>query len=144
MADGVSLGAILLAEDNPADAGLIRLALREHGVAHTVLVMRDGEAAMSWLQERLEQRSELLPALILLDLNLPKHDGWDILRYIRSDDGLKNIPVVIVTSSDSPLDRATARELCPTHYLRKPSSLDEFLAIGGVIKECISEPHKDM
>jgi CheY-like chemotaxis protein len=120
---------ILLAEDNPADVYLIEEALREHKVNFNITVAEDGEAAMSMLE-----RGQVQPDIVLLDLNMPKRSGGEVLDRLRKESG-KDIPVIILTSSDSPTDREEAFRLGATRYIRKPTGLDEFLQIGAVIKE---------
>jgi two-component system, chemotaxis family, response regulator Rcp1 len=120
---------ILLAEDNPADVYLIEEALREHKVNFNITVAEDGEAAMTMLE-----RGQVQPDIVLLDLNMPKRSGGEVLDRLRKESG-KDIPVIILTSSDSPTDREEAFRLGATRYIRKPTGLDEFLQIGAVIKE---------
>jgi CheY-like chemotaxis protein len=123
---------IFLAEDNPADVYLLKEALGS-GVADPVdvLVANDGEEAMDFVCQRGRFAEAGLPDLIVLDLNLPKSDGSDVLRCIRQSERLSATPVVILTSSDSPRDRAAAQRLGANSYLTKPSDLDAFLALGG-------------
>lgn len=122
---------ILLAEDNPADVYLIEEALREHQVEFEITVAEDGETAMSMMSDG---RSS--PDIVLLDLNMPKRSGGEVLDRIRQHSG-KDIPVIILTSSDSPSDREEALRLGATCYIRKPTGLDEFLKIGATIKELV-------
>lgn len=131
---------ILLAEDNPADVYLIREALREHGVSDSVRVAADGREVLRLLCP-LDSESGGVPFdLIILDLNLPRHDGIEILERMR-ESNLAAIPVVILTSSDSPRDQRNANDLGATCYLRKPSSLDQFLALGAVLKSLMDGTH---
>lgn len=129
---------ILLAEDNPADAYLIREALGEHGIVLTLRVATDGKEMLAMLGEESPMISANLPELIILDLNLPCHDGIEILQKVRATGALKHVPVVILTSSDSPRDRKIATELGATRYLRKPSNLEQFLELGAVFKELLN------
>jgi CheY-like chemotaxis protein len=133
---GVSMSEILLVEDNPADVFLVREALREHRVECTVNVAAEGQEVLRMLTE-LPSRDGSGPNLVILDLNLPRHDGIEILQNIRKNSGLSHIPVVVLTSSDSPRDRFAAVALGATRYLRKPSSLEEFLGLGAVFKELL-------
>jgi len=114
---------VLLAEDNPADVYLIREALKENDVECTLHVAADGKDALEMLNNGLPGGARL--DLIILDLNLPRHDGLEILDRLR-DMGKSSIPVVVLTSSDSPRDRQTAIDLGAIHYLRKPSGLEQF------------------
>jgi CheY-like chemotaxis protein len=132
---------ILLAEDNPADAYLIREALGEHGVVLTLRVATDGKEMLALLGGESAAMTSDLPQLIILDLNLPCHDGIEILQRVRAMGELNHVPVVILTSSDSPRDRKIATELGATRYLRKPSSLEQFLELGAVFKELLNSSH---
>ena len=128
---------ILLAEDNPADVYLIREALRENGVDCTLRVASDGTDVLHIISaERSHEEAQRL-SLIILDLNLPRHDGIEILQRLRETPELAHVPVVILTSSDSPRDRLLANQLGATCYLRKPSSLDQFLSLGAVFKDLL-------
>lgn len=122
---------ILLAEDNPADVYLIEEALREHGVDFEITVAPDGEAAMDMVAKQ-----TVLPDIVLLDLNMPKRSGGEVLDSLRRSAG-KELPVIVLTSSDSPADRDEALRLGATCYIRKPTGLDEFLQIGATIKKLV-------
>ena len=128
---------ILLAEDNPADVYLIREALREHGVDCPIRVVSDGEDVLQLIADPDRLETEGL-ALIILDLNLPLHDGIEILQQLRGTATLARVPVVVLTSSDSPRDRIVASELGAACYLRKPSNLEQFLDLGAVFKELLA------
>lgn len=134
------MAQILLAEDNPADVYLIRHALAENSVACSLEVARDGREALSFLCPKDDSPNSAPPDLILLDLNLPQHDGMEILQHIRQSHRLEAVPVIVFTSSDSPSDRLSATQLGITRYIKKPSLLDEFLAIGAVIREVLAGP----
>ena len=129
---------ILLAEDSPADVYLIRAALEEHGIEFPLQVAADGREVLEVFheQEKLEQ-TQL--SLIILDLNLPRHDGIEILQRLRETVQLAPVPVVVLTSSDSPRDRIAASELGAARFLRKPSNLEEFLSLGAVFKEVLGQ-----
>jgi len=127
---------ILLAEDNPADVYLIRVALAEHCVNLPLQVAADGREVLQILYQQ-EARAEAELNLIILDLNLPRHDGIEILQWLRQTERLAHIPVVVLTSSDSPRDRIIAGELGATRFLRKPSDLEQFLSLGAVFKEVL-------
>jgi CheY-like chemotaxis protein len=130
------MSKILLAEDNPADVYLIRTALEEHGVDLLLQVAADGSEVLRVIQEE-ESLAETQLGLIILDLNLPRHDGIEILRQLRSTERLARIPVVVLTSSDSPSDRLAASELGAACFLRKPSNLEQFLNLGSVFKALV-------
>jgi chemotaxis family two-component system response regulator Rcp1 len=131
------LTRIFVAEDNPADVYLIEHALRQHGVAYDMDLAEDGKQALTFLSGDAGTSGARRPGLILLDLNLPKHDGTEILRFIRQNQELSAVPVVIFTSSDSPEDRQRAMQSGATRYFRKPSNLKEFVAIGATLKELL-------
>jgi len=128
---------ILLAEDNPADVYLVREALRENGVHCSLRVATDGKEVLQILSGELPGGDAL--SLIILDLNLPRHDGLEILERVRAM-GLGRIPVVILTSSDSPRDRQMAIQLGAVSYLRKPSGLEQFLSLGAIFKDLLDPP----
>jgi CheY-like chemotaxis protein len=131
---------ILLAEDNPADVYLIRHALAENNVECSLQIAHDGREALAFLRAENDSARDALPDLILLDLNLPQHDGMEILQHIRRSRRLEGVPVIVFTSSDSPSDRLSATQLGITRYIKKPSMLDEFLAIGAVIRDVLAGP----
>jgi CheY-like chemotaxis protein len=129
---------VLLAEDNAADVYLIREALREHAVNCELRVAADGQEVLELLKGNGPQIEGT--RLIILDLNLPRHDGIEILERLRHA-GLRHIPVVVLTSSDSQRDRDLAMQLGAVRFLRKPSELDQFLSLGAVFKELLREPN---
>jgi chemotaxis family two-component system response regulator Rcp1 len=130
---------VLLADDNPSDVYLIREALREHAVDCVLRVVTDGKEALGVISGETENADTASISLIILDLNLPRHDGIEILQKLRESARLGHVPVVVLTSSDSPRDRVLATELGATRYLRKPSSLDEFLSLGAVFKNLLGQ-----
>src|SRR5579863_5686438 len=133
---------VLLADDNPSDVYLIREALREHAVECKLRVVSDGKDALGVITGETANADTGSISLIILDLNLPRHDGIEILRKLRESAKLDHVPVVVLTSSDSPRDRVFANQLGATRYLRKPSSLEEFLGLGAVFKELLGQNEK--
>ena len=129
---------ILVVEDNPGDVFLIEEALREHAVDCEVEVLDDGGKARDYFSD-IEHGEGRVPDLVLLDLNLPKIPGIDVLRRIRYIPACRNVPVIIISSSEAPSDRHDAAELGANHYIRKPSLLEEYLALGGVIKSTLEK-----
>jgi CheY-like chemotaxis protein len=125
---------VFVAEDNPSDVFLIREALKQHGVAFDMRVVDDGEAVMEAFTA-FGSDGTPCPDIILLDLNLPKSTGTEALPRLRQNPACSKVPVIVLTSSDSPIDRQNAERLGATRFFRKPSDLDEFLTIGGLIKE---------
>jgi len=121
---------ILVVEDNPTDVYLIREALREHQVEHELMVLDDGEKAI----RHLEALDGHPPDLIILDIHIPKHDGLEVLGEYRTNAALLNVPIVMLTSSDSAVDRKRAKTIGANAYLEKPLTLDGFLALGKRFK----------
>jgi len=131
--------SILVAEDNPADVYLIQRALSEQGVNRVVQVSHDGRDAMQIVSREGPYANRADLALIILDLNLPRHDGLEVLERVRATAELADVPVVVLTSSDSPQDRLMASQLGATCYLRKPVSLEQFLSLGVVFKQLLEQ-----
>jgi len=128
--------SILLVEDNPADAGLVRKALEEHGVKGQIIVLADGEMATQFIQG-LDTQQVDCPDLVILDLNIPKKPGCEVLERLRHSPKCRHVPVVILSSSDAQQDKADAARLGADRYIRKPSHLEEFLSLGAVFKETL-------
>ena len=127
---------IFMAEDNPADVYMLDLALKESGAVFELEVAYTGKDALAFLEREKASQKPLLN-LILLDLNLPQHDGTDILRYVRQDPHLSSVPTVLFTSSDSPKDRLNAIREGADRFIRKPSQLREYMAIGTTLKNML-------
>ena len=132
------MSEILLAEDNPADVYLIRTALDEHKIDLGLQVAADGSQVLRIIDSE-EQLPETRLKLIILDLNLPRHDGIEILQRLHASEHLSRVPVVVLTSSDSPRDRIAADELGAAGFLRKPSNLEQFLNLGAVFKQLLEQ-----
>ena len=124
-----NLGRILMVEDDPKDVELTLMALEGHNLANEVIVTRDGEEALDYLYRRgkYATRSNDHPAVILLDLKLPKIDGLEVLRQVKSDDTLKMIPVVVLTSSREENDLVSSYKLGVNAYVVKPVDFHEFV-----------------
>lgn len=124
---------VLLVEDSPSDAAMTVAALREGHVVNTVHVVDDGEKAMDYLHRRGVYADVLRPDLLLLDLNLPRKDGREVLAEVKSDSDLRTIPVVVLTTSSAETDILTSYDLHANSYVTKPVGLDGFLAaIRGI------------
>lgn len=126
---------ILLVEDSPGDADLAREALEETKVRNRLHVVKDGEEAMEFLHRRGAHRDAPRPGLILLDLNLPKKDGRQVLAEIKADDSLKRIPVVILTISKEEEDVLRSYNLHANCFITKPIDLNQFLKVVKSIEE---------
>jgi len=139
------LGRILIVEDDPRDVELTLTALEEYNLANAVVVTRDGQEALDYLYRRgqFHARSDGNPAVMLLDLKLPKVDGLEVLKQVRSDEDLKMIPVVVLTSSHEEKDMMRSYKLGVNAYVVKPVDFHEFVnAVKelGVFWAVINEP----
>ncbi len=120
---------ILLVEDNPDDVALTLMAFKKNNILNEVVVAEDGEDALSWLFAEgsyRERDSSILPQLVLLDLKLPKVDGLEVLRKIRSNAMTRFLPVVILTSSKEDRDLISGYEFGANSYIRKPVDFAQF------------------
>jgi CheY-like chemotaxis protein len=120
---------VLLVEDSAAEARLAREALTETRFAVRLHVASDGVEAMEFLRRQGVYQEAPRPQLVLLDLNLPRKDGREVLRDIKADEDLRRIPVVVLTTSQAPSDIANAYELYANCYIQKPLELDGFIEI---------------
>lgn len=120
---------ILLIEDNPGDARLAIEALKESKIRNNVQVLPDGEEALNYLFKKNGYEESKYPDLILLDLNLPKIDGREVLQKIKNDDKLKSIPVVILTTSNAEEDVCRSYNMHANCYITKPVDLNQFLKV---------------
>jgi CheY-like chemotaxis protein len=127
--------SILLVEDNPADVRLTREALKEGRVHNELNVVPDGVEALSYLRQEGKYRDARRPDLVLLDLNLPRMDGREVLREVKSDERLKTIPIVVLTTSAAEQDVARSYGLHANSYVTKPVDLDEFIAVIRSIED---------
>ena len=125
----VEIRTILLAEDNPKDIELTLEALGDHNLANNVIVVRDGVETMDYLrcEGKYKQRKPGNPAVLLLDIKMPRMDGIEVLRAIRNDNKLKMLPVVMLTSSREEQDLIKSYELGVNAYVVKPVDFKEFI-----------------
>lgn len=119
---------ILIVDDSPGDVGLVEEALKGWRGSNRLSVAEDGEEAMRFLHHQPPFERAPRPDLILLDLNLPKRDGRDVLAAIKADSQLRQIPVIVLSTSDSEQDVRRAYELHANCYLTKPVHMDDFVA----------------
>jgi chemotaxis family two-component system response regulator Rcp1 len=120
---------ILLVEDNPGDVRLTQEALREGKVKNRLHIARDGVEAMEFLRREGKFASATRPDLVLLDLNLPRKDGREVLAEIKADPELKTLPVVVLTTSSAEADILKTYSLHANCYIQKPVDLDQFVTV---------------
>jgi CheY-like chemotaxis protein len=133
---------ILVVEDNPVDVRLLRYALQEEQAwATELVVLDDGEQAVHFLDEQNSSTNGANLDLVILDLNLPKLDGTEVLQTIRTTPGLQSIPVVVFTSSPEEISQGIVRQsnVDANCYVTKPVNVDEFLAVGGLLRKICEE-----
>ncbi|HLJ45422.1 MAG TPA: response regulator [Bryobacteraceae bacterium] len=135
MTDGESEEvSLLLVEDSPADVYLVEEAMRFEGLPFRIEVVEDGESAIRRIDSIDEQREGRVPTVMLLDMNVPRRTGLEVLARLRQSQRCRNIPVVMISSSDLQTERQRALELGAADYFRKPSTLDEFMELGKVVR----------
>jgi CheY-like chemotaxis protein len=130
---------ILVVEDNSGDAALLRWSLKEHDVNLHVVVVTDGERAVTFIDD-IEAGKERCPSLVILDLNLPRKTGREVLQHIRQSASCRTAPVAIFSSSEAPGDMEEAASLGADRYIKKPSNLDDFLEVGKLFKTLLNQP----
>jgi CheY-like chemotaxis protein len=130
---------VMVIEDNPTDVFLVREALRAHDVKVDLLVFEDGEAAIEYVRQLDTDDKLACPSLILLDVNLPRADGFEVLRVLRSSPSCGNTPVIIMTSSAALPDRTAASALHANAYFQKPPSYDAFLTLGELAHDLLGD-----
>ncbi len=126
----MSTRPILLVEDNPDDVELTRIAFAEANIANALTVVGDGAAALDYLfarGEHADRNPDDLPSIVLLDLNLPKVDGREVLQAIRSHERTRSLPVVVMTTSAEPFDVEASYALGANSYIRKPVDFGQFV-----------------
>jgi CheY-like chemotaxis protein len=131
---------ILLAEDNDGDIFLVRRALDRHIGPYELLLAKDGEEALHVLEQADADECAASPDFVILDLNLPRHSGIEILKRLRSVPRYATAPVIIFTSSDSPQDKVEAFRLGANRYFQKPTDLAGFMKLGEMVKEILPKP----
>ncbi len=135
MKNGIHMVDILLVEDNPGDADLARETLKDSKIKNNLYVVNDGEKAMKFLRKESPYNDVPRPDIILLDLNLPRKDGREVLADIKQDEDLKRIPVVILTSSRAEEDVLQSYNLHANCYISKPLDFRQFVAIVQSIED---------
>ncbi len=135
MVDTLKPVNILLVEDNPGDIRLTQEAFKEGRVGNNLSVVRDGLEAMSYLRKEGVYSDAKKPDLILLDLNLPKKNGSEVLAEVKSDEELKKIPIVVLTTSDAEKDILKTYNLHVNCYIKKPVDFEEFIKVVRAIDD---------
>lgn len=131
---------IFLAEDNPGDVFLVRRALDFYRIEYELSLATNGEEAISLVRKA--EDGEFLIDLMLVDLNLPRYDGGQIVTAARSGKILGKTPIIILTSSDSPHDRFRLSQLGASLYFRKPADLNAFMEVGKLVQDVITETER--
>lgn len=127
---------VLLVEDNPADINLVEEALEEERLDCELHIMRDGARAIEFI-EKMDADQQPTPDVVLLDLNLPKISGEEVLKRVRSSPKCGHVKVIILSSSDRPKDRERALNLGASEYFRKPSGLAQFMLLGPKVRAIV-------
>jgi CheY-like chemotaxis protein len=133
---------ILVVEDNPGDVFLVKRALKKHGIESELRVEEDGQAAIQFFDRLDIDESVPCPHIVLVDLNLPRITGERVLERVRRSLRCPDIPVIVMTSSDSPLDHAAAAKLGADRYFLKPNDLESFMRLGEVVTGLLQSRRK--
>ena len=132
---GKRIAHVLIIEDNPADIRLIKEAMGEMEVMPEIAIVQDGEEALTRLQEYKSGMKKKLPDLIILDLNIPKISGFDVLKAVKTDKKLKPIPVIVLSSSNDIQDIQHCYDLHANCYISKPVDLEPFIKVVRSIED---------
>lgn len=124
---------ILLVEDNPGDIELTKEAFTRTKLDNHLHIVRNGEEALEFLYRNGKHANAVRPDLILLDLNMPRTSGKEVLSIIKEDESLRDIPVIVLTSSEAEQDIATSYNLHANAYIVKPMELDQFLHVADIV-----------
>lgn len=135
---------VLLVEDNPTDVYVIREVLEKCGLNLRLRLAGDGEDALLYLQSLAKTKKSSCPALILLDLNLPKISGIEVLQQLRAGSPCRRTPVIVVTSSTAEGDRAAVQRLGAEAYFQKPKSLAAYMQLAGLIKRVLASADNEI
>jgi two-component system, chemotaxis family, response regulator Rcp1 len=130
---------IIVVEDNPTDVFLVKESVRAARLDVLLKVAEDSEEAIKLIAAIDADESGHCPQLILLDINLPRASGFEVLQHIRQSARCKSTPVIVMTSSAAPADRAKASELGANGYFWKPSQYDEFMKLGDLMRNALSD-----
>jgi two-component system response regulator len=139
--------AILLVEDNPDDVLITKRALSKGKISNALYVVNNGEEAIRFLRKEGDYKGVCTPALVLLDLNMPKMDGFQVLKEVKNDENLRSIPIIVLTTSDRDRDIDDAYNLGCNSYIVKPVSFENFIKTVIDIKDywlCLSRVPVDI
>ena len=132
---------ILLCEDNEADIMLVRYALSTHQIEHELHLVTDGDQAIEFVNNMGKPSRPPCPDIFLLDLNLPKADGIEVLRECRRQSQSSQTPVIVMSSSVILREKATLEALGVSYYFRKPSDFEDFMKLGPIVLEILTNAH---
>ena len=139
--------AILLVEDNPDDVLITKRALSKGKISNALYVVNNGEEAIRFLRKEGDYKGACTPALVLLDLNMPKMDGFQVLKEVKNDENLRSIPIIVLTTSDRDRDIDDAYKYGCNSYIVKPVSFENFIKTVIDIKDywlCLSRVPADI
>ena len=136
--DNLEQLSLLVVEDSPADVFLLKEAMKEEGLDCQMKVADDGEKAIRILDD-VDAGSQAAPDLLLVDLNVPRQNGTQVLERVRKSPRFGKTPVVMMSTSDTPVERKRAFDLGATEYFCKPSSLTEFMQLGKLVRRLLEE-----
>ena len=131
--------SIIVVDDNPVDVQLIRWVLDAQALPYELQVIDNGDYALDVVDHLAQQEPLRSPTIMLLDLNLPKNDGIEILEAMRANPALAGVPVAILSSSSSPHDQARVERFHISRFIAKPPDLDQYLEIGVIIRQLLLE-----
>jgi CheY-like chemotaxis protein len=131
----------MLVEDNVADARLVREALETSSIPCELVVITNGQRAIQFIED-IDSGSGLCPQLAIVDLNLPKMPGAEVVKRMRASAKCKDVPVIVLTSSDNQIDREHAKRIGVSRYILKPARLSEILKLGRVFRDTLGLPNE--
>jgi CheY-like chemotaxis protein len=131
---------IILVEDNVADARLVREALENSSIPCELVVITNGQRAIQFIED-IDSGSGPCPQLAIVDLNLPKKPGAEVVKKMRASARCKDVPVIVLTSSDDQMDRENAKSIGVSRYVLKPARLSESLKLGSIFREILGLPN---
>jgi CheY-like chemotaxis protein len=130
---------LLVVEDNPADVQLLRFALDVAGLNCEMTVMEDGGEALAFFKKEGNHVAEPRPDLAILDLNLPKYGGLEVLEVARANPRYSDLPILVFSSSSSPRERGRLEALGMARYFTKPADLEQYLELGKIVRELLAQ-----